>query len=468
MRLNSLKVEENSLMRFIVAAIFAMSFGASAETNAPVRLMTFEPAHFHAALIQKEMQPDVAARVDVYAQPGGDLDAHLKRIEQFNARKTNPTHWQEVVHTSDNPLAQMLAEKPGNAVVVSGKNRGKIDVLEKIVGAKLNVLADKPWIIEAEDFLQLAATLDSADENGVIAYDGMTQRFEVSCQLPRELVNDEAVFGKLEKGFATQPSVEMESIHYLLKEVAGVPLLRPAWYFDIAQQGEALADIGTHLVDLVQWTLFPEQAIDFKKDIQLTSATRWPTKISLAQFQRVTGEPNFPDYLKPSIHSGYLEYFANDTLTYQLRGAFVKLTVKWGYEAPAGSKDSELAIFRGTKSRVEVRQGKEENYLPTVYVIPTAHEFKAEVGAALKNKIAALQKNYPGVSLQSHGDEFQLMIPYALRIGHEAHFALLTRRFLDLVQHPKSLPAWEKPNMIAKYFTTTEGVKLARKFSSPK
>ena len=442
-------------MRFIVAAIFAMSFGASAETNAPVRLMTFEPAHFHAALIQKEMQPDVAERVDVYAKAGGALDAHLKRIEQFNTRKVNPTDWQEVVHTNDNPLAQMLTEKPGNVVIVSGKNRGKIDALERMVGAKLNVLADKPWIIEAEDFPKLATTLDSADENGVIAYDGMTQRFEVSCQLPRELVNDEAVFGQLEVGSATKPAVEMESVHYLLKEVAGVPLLRPAWYFDITQQGEALADIGTHLVDLVQWTLFPEQAIDFKKDIQLTSASRWPTKISLAQFQRVTGEPNFPYYLKPSIPSGYLEYFANDTLTYQLRGVFVKLTVKWGYEAPAGSKDSE-------------RQGKEENYLPMVYVIPTAPEFKAEVGAALKNKIAALQKNYPGVSLQSHGDEFQLMIPDALRIGHEAHFALLTRRFLDYVHHPKSLPAWEKPNMIAKYFTTTEGVKLARKSSTQK
>jgi predicted dehydrogenase len=396
------------------------------------------------------------------------LDAHLKRIEQFNSRKENPTHWQEVVHTNDNPLTQMLAEKPGNAVVVSGKNRGKIDALQKIVGAKLNVLADKPWIIQAEDFPKLAATLDAADENGVIAYDGMTQRFEVSCQLPRELVNDQSVFGKLEKGSATHPAVEMESIHYLLKEVAGVPLLRPAWYFDIGQQGEALADIGTHLVDLVQWTLFPEQAIDFKKDIQLDSASRWPTEISLAQFQRVTGEKKFPDYLNQSIRNGTLEYFANDTLTYQLRGVLVKLTVKWGCEAPAGSKDSELAIFRGSKSRVEVRQGKAENYLPTVYVIPNSPELKAEVEAALKNKIAALQKNYPGVALQPNGDAFQIVIPDALRIGHEAHFALLTRRFLDLVQHPKSLPAWEKPNMIAKYFTTTEGVRLARKSSTQK
>ena len=450
-------------MRLLITAIHcAMSLLVKGEVNAPVRLMTYAPAHFHAALLQKEMPPDVSTQVDVFALAGPDLDAHLKRIEQFNTRSNNPTHWQEIVHTNENPLAQMLTEKPGNVVVVSGKNRGKMDALEKIVSARLNVLSDKPWIIEAVDFPKLEATLEAADTRGVIAYDGMTQRFEVSCQLPRELVNDRSVFGQLENGSATQPAVEMDSVHYLLKEVAGVPLLRPAWYFDLAQQGEALADIGTHLVDLVQWTLFPEQAIHYQKDIRLTSASRWPIEVSLAQFQRVTGEPTFPDYLKPSIRSGYLEYFANDTLTYQLRDVFVKLTVKWGYEAPVGSKDAELAIFRGTKSRIEVRQGKAEKFLPTVFVIPNSPYLKSEIETALKRKIVALQENYPGVRIQAHGDEFQLVIPDALRIGHEAHFALLTRRFLGYVHEPSSLPAWEKPNMLAKYFITTQGVKLAR------
>lgn len=438
----------------------------AADSGVSIRLMTYAPAHFHAALIQKEMQSDVAAQVDVFAQPGADLSAHLKRIEQFNSRSNNPTLWKEVVHKNENPLAQMLSERPGNVVVVSGKNRGKMDALQQIVTHKLNVLADKPWIIEPEDFKILTTTLDAADENGVVAYDGMTQRFEVSCQLPRELVNDPAVFGQLVKGSPSQPAVEMEGIHYLLKEVAGVPLLRPAWYFDIHQQGEAMADIGTHLVDLVQWTLFPDQALDYRKDIKLTSATRWPTDISLAQYQRVTSEKEFPQYLSGSIRDGQLAYFGNNALTYQLRGAFVKLTVKWGCEAPAGSKDSELAIFRGTKARIEVRQGKEEQFVPEIYLIPANAGLKDKIGEALKLKVAALQKNYPGLAMQPHADGFKLMIPQNLRVSHEAHFALLTRRFLDFVHEPKSIPAWEKPNMLAKYYTTTEGVKLARKDST--
>jgi predicted dehydrogenase len=254
----------------------------------------------------------------------------------------------------------------------------------------------------------------------------------------------------------------MESIHYLVKLVAGVPLLRPAWYFDIHQQGEGIADIGTHLVDLVQWTLFPGQAINVRTDIEMGAATRWPTSITPADFQRVTGEKEFPDYLRESIRNGNLEYYANNSATYRLRGVLVKLTVKWGFEAPAGSKDSERAVFRGSKARIEVRQGGEENYVPTVYVIPGSAGARDEIRTALAAKVAALQKDYPGLGMRAHGDGFVLVIPENLRIGHEAHFALLTRRFLDYVHDPRTLPAWEKPNMLAKYFVTTESLKLAR------
>lgn len=451
----------------MVAATFLMGLNVSRVLavggDEPLRLMTYEPAHFHAALIQKEMQPDLSSQVDVYATPGPDLEAHLSRIRQFNSRTNNPTHWHEIIHTNADPLALMLAEHPGNVVVVSGKNRGKIDALQKIVGAGLNVLADKPWIIEPEDFPKLVETLDTAGSRGVIAYDAMTQRFEISCILPRELVNDPGVFGTLETGSADQPAVQMESIHFLLKEVAGMPVLRPAWYFDIHQQGEALADIGTHVADLVQWTLFPDQAIDYRKDIQIRDASRWPTVITQQQFEHVSGEKEFPNYLYDSIHDGNLDYFSNDSVTYQLRGVFVKLTVEWGFEPPVGSKDSEHAVFRGTKSTVEVRQGKDEGFLPVVYVIPSRPELKPEIELALAAKIAALQSKYPGLAMKASGPGFALVIPDSLRIGHEAHFALLTRRFLDYVRDPKSLPAWEKPNMLAKYFVTTEGVRLARK-----
>ena len=47
------------------------------------------------------------------------------------------------------------------------------------------------------------------------------------------------------------------SVHHFSKIVAGAPLKRPQWFFDVRQQGEGIVDVTTHLVDLVQWEAFP-------------------------------------------------------------------------------------------------------------------------------------------------------------------------------------------------------------------
>ena len=65
-----------------------------------VRLITLDPAHFHAALVQKQMLPGIAQRVSIYAPLGPDLLAHLKLIEQFNSRPDNPTSWELDIHCS--------------------------------------------------------------------------------------------------------------------------------------------------------------------------------------------------------------------------------------------------------------------------------------------------------------------------------------------------------------------------------
>ena len=65
-----------------------------------VRLMTVDPGHFHAALVQREMYPGVAPRVDIYAAVGPDLTEHLNRIVAFNRRSEQPTTWALDVHAS--------------------------------------------------------------------------------------------------------------------------------------------------------------------------------------------------------------------------------------------------------------------------------------------------------------------------------------------------------------------------------
>jgi predicted dehydrogenase len=411
-----------------------------------LRLITLDPGHFHAALIQKEMYSGVSKRVAVYAPLGPDLMEHLNRVARFNLRQQTPTTWELDIHAAPDFLQRMLEERPGNIVVLSGRNRGKIDLIRASLDAGFNVLADKPWIIRAADLAALEEALATSSRRALVAYDIMTERYEITSILQRELVNDGETFGEMLPGTEREPAVYMESVHHLLKLVAGVPGLRPAWFFDIHEQGEALADVGTHLVDLAQWTLFPERAIDYRTDIEMMAASRWPTAITGAQFRQVTGGPG----------EG-LDYYCNTRVSYALRGIHIKLDVLWRWEAPAGTGDTHLAVYQGSKSRIEIRQGKEENYRPELYVIPRG----AGASSALERKIDALASQYPGIATQDQGARVRVTIPDQYRVGHEAHFAQVTKQFFEYLKRPETVPAWENPNMLAKYYLSTKGVELA-------
>ncbi len=421
-----------------------------------IKLMTLDPGHFHAALVQREMFPGVAPVVNVYAPLGFDLNEHLKRINGFNTRAASPTNWELEIHTSNDPLARMLRDKPGNVVIMAGRNNGKIDRIKASVEGRINALIDKPWIINAADFPKLEATLKTAEANKLIAYDIMTERSEITTMLQRELINDAGVFGKLQKGSESDPAIYMESIHHLYKVVSGAVNIRPAWFFDIKQQGEGVADVGSHLVDLVQWMTLPEQIVDYRKDVNVISGKRWPTVMSKDEFKRVTGEANWPTYLAPNIKDDKLDYFCNGSMVYTLRGVHTKLDVIWNYEAPTGGGDTHVAWFKGTKSRVEVKQAQQH----TIHVIPNNAADKAVIWAALQKKVAALQAKYPGVAAAEEGDKLRVTFPDKYRDGHEAHFAQVAARFFGYLRDPKTMPAWENPNMLAKYYTTTKGLEL--------
>src|SRR5262245_43289262 len=104
-----------------------------------VRLITLDPGHFHAALVQKEVLPEVDRRVHVYAPLGPDLLAHLGRITGFNARADNPTAWEVEVHAGPDFRARCLSERPGTVLVLAGKNTAKIDYIQAGVAAGLHV-----------------------------------------------------------------------------------------------------------------------------------------------------------------------------------------------------------------------------------------------------------------------------------------------------------------------------------------
>jgi len=430
------------------------------ERNYQVRLLTVDPGHFHAALVQKVMYPQVSPDVHVYAPEGTDVQQHLNRITSYNSRTDDPTAWNEIVYKGNDFFEKMLSEKAGNVVVLSGNNRKKAEYITRSVNAGLNVLADKPMIISPDDFPKLEEAFADAKEKGVLLYDIMTERFETTTILQKLLSRDESVFGTLETGSKNEPAVTKVSVHHFSKIVSGSPLQRPEWFFDVDQQGEGIVDVTTHLVDLVQWECFPEQILS-PSDITISSAKRWPTLISKEEFKGVTGSDDFPEFLKKDVKDGKLNVFSNGEFTYQIKGIWAKVSVTWNYMPPAGGGDTHYSVMRGTKCDLVIKQGADEKYLPTLYI----EKVKGSSMADFTTKLREVLSKLPFDSLQVDvvdSKTLKINMPKKYRVSHEEHFGQVTARFLEYLKDGK-LPDWEVPGMITKYYTTTSALKLAKK-----
>ncbi|MEO8507071.1 MAG: putative oxidoreductase C-terminal domain-containing protein [Betaproteobacteria bacterium] len=427
-----------------------------------MKLTVLDPGHFHAALLQKSMYDGIDADVHVYAPAGPDLTDYVRKIEGFNTRAQVPTHWDLRAHASPDFLDRFAAERRGDIVVISGNNARKTEYLTQSVAAGCHTLADKPMAIDAAGFDAVARAFALAREQGVLLYDIMTERHEVTTMLQKAFSVIESVFGTLERGTPERPAVSKESVHHFSKFVSGAPITRPAWFFDTAQQGEGLVDITTHLVDLVQWECLPGEILDYRTDVRLTGARRWPTVITPAQFTQVTQVAAFPAFLHKDVAAdGNLHVYANGEIDYVLRGIHAKVSVLWNFEAPAGAGDTHYSVLRGTRASLVIRQGLAEKYQPTLSIEPVAGTDLREFASALAASLPRLQFEFPGVDVERGGNGWQVLVPASYHVGHEAHFAQVAQEFLRYVK-AGALPAWEEPNMLAKYYTTTQALALAR------
>ena len=426
-----------------------------------VKIMTLDPGHFHAALVQKSMYEQVDSTVYVYAPEGPDVDGHLALVNNYNTRTENPTSWEEKVYRGPDFLEKMLSEKPGNVMVTAGNNAKKTEYILKTIEAGINVLADKPMVITPEDFPKLEQAFKVAAEKGVLLYDIMTERHEITTILQRELSKNTGVFGTLQIGTPEEPAITKESVHHFYKTVSGNPLKRPAWFFDTKQQGEGIVDVNTHLVDLIQWEAFPEVILS-KSDVEIVSAKRWSTDLTAEMFNKVTQLNEYPEYLQKDVADGVLKVFCNGEINYKLKGVYAKASVIWNFEAPAGAGDTHYSIMRGSLCNLVIKQGAEQGYKPTLYIEATTSEGLETFAGSLEKAVTQdLAAAYPGLKLVKLGDKlWTVEIPDKYKVGHEAHFTQVTEKYLGYLKSG-SLPEWEVPNMIVKYYTTTEGLKAA-------
>jgi predicted dehydrogenase len=427
-----------------------------------MKLTVLDPGHFHAALLQKTMYPNVDATVHVYAEAGPDLDDYLQKIDSYNTRAVAPTAWKMQVHAGPDFLDRFSAERAGDVVVVAGNNRRKADYIKRAVAAGMNVLADKPMAIDAAGFAALRSAFAEARARGVLLYDIMTERHEITTMLQKAFSRFPSLFGELLRGSESEPAVVKESVHHFSKQVSGAPIKRPAWYFDTAQQGEGLVDITTHLVDLVQWECFPDEILDFARDVRLLGARRWPTEISPAQFAQVTRLQAYPEFLRKDVQpGGSLHVYANGQIDYRIRGVHARVCVRWDFAAPEGAGDTHFSVMRGSRANLVIRQGAAEAYRPVLYIEPVAMAATPDFPSALADALGRVREAFPGVDARRSGDTWQVVAPESYHVGHEAHFAQVAAAFLACVEKG-ALPEWEVPGMITKYHTTTHALEMAR------
>ncbi len=403
------------------------------------RLLFLDPGHFHAALTLRVPHPRVADEIVVYAPEGPELRDFLALVERFDRRPVAPTRWRPVVITSDDPLGRLIDERKGDVVVLAGKNGGKARTIHRLHDAGFHVLADKPWLVSADDLEHIRASLSGAP----VVTEIMTGRYDVAGRLLKRLIDAPDVFGEFR---ADAPALEMESVHHLEKLVDGAPLRRPWWFFDVRVQGSGVVDIPTHLVDRAQWLA--------GGGLELVSVRAWPTWVPLESFRRITGESGFSAELASGVDGDALEYRCNAELVYRVGNITAKAGARWELRTPLGGGDTSVLVARGSRSDVRLELSPRTGYRRQLVVESRDDRVRGSLDAL----IIAAQEEFPGVRTELRGAmRYEVLIPVGLDGGHEAQFALVLDEFLRAVDE-RRWPADVAARTLAKYAFLAEAI----------
>jgi predicted dehydrogenase len=400
------------------------------------RLLFLDPGHFHATLTLRVPHPRVADDIVVYAPDGPERRDFLALVERFNRRSVNPTKWRVDVVTALDPRTRLIQERRGDIVVLAGKNIRKARTISRLRDAGFHVLADKPWLVRADDLADVRASL----AGWPLAMEIMTGRHDIAARLLKRVVDSAQVFGDLR---SDGPAIETASVHHLEKLVDGAPLRRPWWFFDVRVQGSGVVDIPTHQVDQSQW--LAERA-DPRATPALIRARVWSTHVPLDSFRRMTGEARVPPELQEIFYGDTLDYRCNTQLEYRIGDVTTRASARWELAMGPGGADTSQLIAHGTRADVWREQSADTGHRRRLFV--TLHDPDPR---ALVDLVGTWSTEFPGVTLTAAGAQrWEITIPPALDAGHEAHFALVLDEFLRAIDENR-WPADVAARTLAKY-----------------
>lgn len=411
-----------------------------------IRLVVIDPGHFHGSLMMENKVEGISDTISVYAPSGSELEAFVSNIGFYNSREKDPTSWVLDIYEGDDYLSALPEAEGTGIVVLAGNNRLKSDYILESVVKGYHVLSDKPMAINAENYGKLRKAYEIAEEEGLVVFDMMTERYDLQNALARELVSDKDIMG----GF--KDTLYIDDVHHFLRMPGGRPMIRPKWYFDVRQQGEGIADVSTHFIDLLLWEAYPDKSITSDM-VQVTEAVSWPTLISLDQYRLVTGAEDFPEYLSEDVKDGVLHVYSNGSITFEVDSQPFRVDIRWDYLAEPGGGDKFHEVVPGTKATLEIRQDKSTGFARKMYLKTSAGQMrKAE---------SKLKASYPEINfIEEEPGTYYIEIPDKYRYAGEGHFVKMTKYFLDCVEKGR-VPDWERENTITKYDITTTAVEMA-------
>jgi predicted dehydrogenase len=417
--------------------------------------VVLNPGHFHAALTLRQRHARLSDDVYVFADEGSDVESFLRTVRTFNDRAQQPTGWRLHVYRGPDYLERLLAERPGEVAIVAGRNDIKLRCIHRLHADGFLVLGDKPWLIHPGEL----TLLKEAATTPPLAMDIMTERHEIANRLQKALMASPEVFGRL-RADGDEPAIHVRSVHHLYKIVNQRPLVRPAWYFDTAVQGEGITDVTTHLVDLAQWMTGGAEPFRYQRDVELLSARQWPTDVPRDLFARITGLEDFPAAVRSRVSGGVLRYLCNADIGYRLRGVPVRIESRWDLAIPEGGGDTHYAVARGTRADVVVEQGPDTNYLTSLVVRPVGPAKAFE--DALADAARSLQSSFPGLAFERIREGFRALIPPALRSTHEEHFAAVLEGFLVCIDGG-AVPVDPGADLVTKYTLLARAADLSHR-----
>jgi predicted dehydrogenase len=419
-----------------------------------VKIIQIEPIHSHAGIAQNEQMSQIDSNIYVYAPERSELDPYFLQINSYNTRKVHPTRWNEVVYTGKDFLDKMVHEKKGNVVVLAGNNRVKIDYIEKSINAGFNVFSDKPMVINKAGFERLKNTYAEAERKGILLFDMMTERYSLINKIQKSLMQDTLLFGKIQQGTLQHPAIMESSVHHFYRGGKGN---RPYWFFDVLQEGQGIVDVTTHLIDLTFWKPFPDEIIDYNKDVKVLSAEHWPVKLTKTEFTTATSLLDIPVSLKSYMKDSVLEVLANGSIDYQVKGINSRVMVEWRFTTPEDGNDLKGAYAEGTKATLIISQEYGQQR-PRLFAQKGENVTEKDFQINLEQAITLLNTNYPGIILNMESKNFEIIIPENLEQKFDPTFKV----FLGYLVN-RDMPQWEVPNTLAKYYITTTALEMAKK-----